>query len=357
MSDDNQTRWLGIAARLAAQAGFLSPSHESALQTVDADGSIRRFFRLRFADNSSAILIAPGETSMAAQKEAQAAWLIGRHLADCGVQVPRLYAFDTASQALLCEDLGTVQLCQVAAGLNQHDPGDRQKLVALYQKVIKALLAMQLQAAAGFSPAWCCDTPVYDKNLMLARESGYFLHAFWQDLLGQEEPTALAGEFGQLASMAALAPARFFLHRDFQSRNIMICNGRPRFIDYQGGRLGPLGYDLASLLIDPYAGLDVPMRYELLGFYLAELQKQLPVDEEVFRRQFLALALQRNLQILGAFAFLSQRRGKSFFAAYLQPAIESLNHLLANETFHFLPTLTGCAQRAVELLEAKKMTA
>jgi len=90
----------------------------------------------------------------------------------------------------------------------------------------------------------------------------------------------------------------------------------------------------------------------LLRFYLAELRQRLPVDEEAFHRYFLALAMQRNLQILGAFAFLSQRRGKSFFAAYLRPALASLNHLLADSMFSFMPTLTACARQATALLDS-----
>ncbi|HBT96291.1 MAG TPA: aminoglycoside phosphotransferase, partial [Desulfobulbaceae bacterium] len=285
-----------------------------------------------------------------AGKEARASWLIGRHLATSAAPTPHMYAFDETSLALLCEDLGDMRLFTLARALNQDDPADREKLLALYRQTVGALLAMQLQAAAGFNPDWCCDTPVYDRNLMLKRESGYFLRAFWCDLLGQKEPAALAAEFRQLAAIAAQAPAVFFLHRDFQSRNIMFHEDRPRFIDYQGGRLGPLAYDLASLLIDPYVGLDQAMRRELLRFYLAELRPRLPVDEEEFRRHFLALATQRNLQILGAFAFLSQRRGKTFFAAYLQPALTGLNHLLADGMFSFLPILKSCAQRAVDLL-------
>jgi len=347
----DEARWLAIANKLARRAGFAAD--DLALERVAADGSIRVFFRLRFTDGRRAILIAPGEASLAAQKEARAAWLIGRHLAAHAAPTPRMYAFDDDSLTLLCEDLGDIQLFTAARALNQNDPSDRDKLLGLYRQTLTALIAMQLQAATGFDPNWCCDTPVYDRNLMIERESGYFLRAFWRDLLGQEEPQALAAEFHQLAVMAAEAPAHFFLHRDFQSRNIMIHEGRPRFIDYQGGRLGPLGYDLASLLIDPYVGLDQAMQQELFHFYLTELRRRRPLDEEVFRRHFLALAMQRNLQILGAFAFLSQRRGKVFFAAYLRPALTSLNHLLADSLFTFLPTLKSCAQRAEELLKTE----
>jgi aminoglycoside/choline kinase family phosphotransferase len=348
MNEPGKARWLAIAAKLARRAGFTG---NLALEPVAADGSIRVFFRLRFSDGRRAMLIAPGDDSAAAQKEARASWLIGRHLATSAAPTPRMYAFDEDSLALLCEDLGNTQLFTVARALNQNDPADRETLLGLYRQTIGALLAMQLQAAEGFDPRWCCDTPVYDQNLMLERESGYFLRAFWRDFLGREGPQALAAEFHQLAKMAAQAPAKFFLHRDFQSRNIMIHEGRPRFIDYQGGRLGPLAYDLASLLIDPYVGLDQVMRQELLRFYLAELRRRRPVDEEEFRRHFLALAMQRNLQILGAFAFLSQRRGKTFFAAYLRPALASLNHLLADGMFSFLTALKSCARQATALLD------
>ncbi|MDR0476605.1 MAG: phosphotransferase, partial [Desulfobulbaceae bacterium] len=285
MNKNQPLNWHKTATHLTRLAGFAADG--LALESVAADGSMRVFFRLRFADGRRAILVAPGEVSTAARKEAWASWLIGRHLAACGAPTPTLYAFDESSLALLCEDFGSIQLFTVARTLNPNDPDDREKLLALYRQTISALLTMQFQAATDFDPNWCCDTPVYDKKLMLERESGYFLRALWRDLLGQEEPAALAEEFHRLADIATEAPAIFFLHRDFQSRNIMIHEGRPRFIDYQGGRLGPLGYDLASLLIDPYVGLDQTMREELLRFYLTELQKRMPVDEELFRRHFL----------------------------------------------------------------------
>ncbi|MDR3088996.1 MAG: phosphotransferase [Desulfobulbaceae bacterium] len=345
--DDAWQKLTELAATLSENAGFPGAL---TLEPLTADGSTRRFCRLRFVDGKSAVLIAPGSDHEAARREARASWLIGCHLAACDAPVPHQYAFDAASGALLCEDLGGVHLFTLAARLNRREPRGREQLRDLYQETIRALVAMQVRAADGFDPAWCCDTPKYDKNMMLTRESGYFLRAFWQDFLDQAEPAGLAAEFRLLAELAAQPLPVFFLHRDVQSRNIMIHAGRPRFIDYQGGRLGPLGYDLASLLIDPYVQLDESMREDLLLFYLERLRRLIPVDEEEFRRGYLALAAQRNLQILGAFAFLSQKRGKPFFAAYLRPALTSLNRLLADETLAFLPTLTECARRAENLL-------
>ncbi len=125
------------------------------------------------------------------------------------------------------------------------------------------------------------------------------------------------------------APSNFFLHRDFQCRNLMVHHNSVRFIDFQGGRLGPLAYDLASLLLDPYAGLPLSVQDHLTVVYLEALQQEIPYNPDQFRREYVFLALQRNLQILGAFAFLSQVRQKPFFAQFLRPALVSLSGLLA----------------------------
>jgi hypothetical protein len=189
---------------------------------------------------------------------------------------------------------------------------------------------MQVRAADGFETSWCWDTPVYDRELMLKRESGYFLQACCTDLLGLDfDRTVLEQTCEQLANDAAKAPVSYFLHRDFQSRNIMICNEQVRFIDFQGGRLGPLAYDLASLLIDPYIQLSREEQVHLLDVYLSALAEVSTYNPEQFRHEYVLLALQRNLQILGAFAFLSKVRRKPFFAQFLGPALDSLRGLLA----------------------------
>ena len=114
---------------------------------------------------------------------------------------------------------------------------------------------------------------------MIARESRYFLRSFWQEMCGREVPDGIDDEFQEIASQAAGNGPDVFLHRDFQSRNIMIKDGAVRFIDYQGGRLGPPGYDLASLLIDPYMGLSAEFQEEMLHYYLDVLSLQQSVDQ------------------------------------------------------------------------------
>ncbi|MCF6290460.1 MAG: phosphotransferase [Desulfobacterales bacterium] len=304
-----------------------------AVQPMAGDGSDRHFFRLTFRDGATLVAILPGpdEKSMA---EARAAHRIGIHLFQRGVPVPEILAFDPGSGALLCEDLGTV-LLQDAAALAS--PEER---LALYRQAIEVLVHMQLSGCQGFDPGWCWDTVRYDKELMLTRESGYFLEAFCKNDLGLKKlPKGLDREFQRLAARGAGSPAGFFLHRDFQSRNLMVLDNRIRVIDFQGGRLGPLPYDLASLLLDPYVALDGFLQKRLREYYLDLLEERLDIDRQRFRRDYAQLALQRNLQIIGAFAFLCREKHKKFFRPYLKPAVKSLYEQLAMTTGADYPCL------------------
>jgi aminoglycoside/choline kinase family phosphotransferase len=108
----------------------------------------------------------------------------------------------------------------------------------------------------------------------------------------------------------------------------MIAGEKIGILDWQGGRLGPLAYDLASLLIDPYTNLPVSEKDEVYDAYHQLLRRERPQGLASFEKSFPYLAIQRNLQILGAFSFLSRVRGKVYFENYIPGALESLRHLL-----------------------------
>jgi hypothetical protein len=164
---------------------------------------------------------------------------------------------------------------------------------------------------------------------MRQSEADYFKTAFLHGYLGlKEEWPELERSFLYLMEAASEAKPAFFLHRDFQSRNIMISGDRIGIVDWQAGRLGPLAYDVASLLIDPYTDLPTSTKGDLLDFYVQILTEHDPVMADGFLRQYPYLAIQRNLQILGAFGFLTKVRGKAYFATYIPAAVGSLNHLL-----------------------------
>lgn len=306
------------------------------------DGSPRQFFR--FAHGGEQLVAAfPAAEDAQELRESRSAWFIGRHLLDKGIALPNIKNWDRATGALIFEDLGDTRLQDLAQGSQG---------LQLYEKTVDQLAQMNVQGALGFESSWCWDSPRYDRQLMLARESGYFLRAFWQGLLGQEELPEFVYETKMLADKLEKADSGYFLHRDFQSRNVMVQDGQPRIIDFQGGRLGPLGYDLASLLIDPYVQLTAETQEHLLGRYYDAIAG-VGGSRDEFTTQYYFLAVQRNLQIIGAFSFLSEVRGKMFFADFIEPALNSLNDLLTHSLFDDFPALRNTAAQSSTLYRNK----
>lgn len=331
---------------LLGQCGMMPVPVESPFTIIQSDGSTRRFWRLRLGEDRGVVIVAPKGVTPAELAESRAAWKIGSHLRQRGVAVPELYGWDEESGTLCCEDLGDLRLHQLVVA------GSAAEKLHWYRQALRALVGLQLDGAAGFDPSWCWDSPHYDRTLMLERESGYFLRSFWNGLLGRETPVGIAEEFTAIADRAGSVESRFFLHRDCQSRNLMVQGERLHFIDFQGGRLGPLGYDLASLLLDPYAGLDSSLEEELLAEYLELVEARLPGAGTEVAASYPYLALQRNLQIVGAFAFLWKERGKPFFSEFLRPALRSLATRLARPPAHDFLVLRAMARQGLAALEA-----
>ncbi len=321
----SEQQLLDKARELLGAAGL--PCGDAMPDVVAPDGSNRRFWRF-----PGAIAVAPEDGEAVSMAEATAAWKIGRHLAAQGCAVPQIYGFDEQSGLLVMEDVGKSSLYLLVQQLKEQ--GDISGIRSLYLQVIEALVELQFLGKKGFLTEWCWESPVYDRELMLQKESGYFLSAWWQSLLGHDAPAGIEEEFTTLAERATQAPASFFLHRDCQSRNIFFMDNKPKFIDFQGGRLGPLGYDLASLLMDPYVGFSADMQEELLTCYLQLLRGyDSEISEERFRFWYADIALHRNLQIIGAFAFLSHQRQKTFFAQFIEPSVILLRQRLTASQF------------------------
>lgn len=337
------------ATRLLAQRWPEATPFITSIFLMEGDGSQRYFYRLQLSNYLSVIAVLPGWDSQLGSSEAHSAWHISRHLFKKGVPVPEPLAYDDSSHLILFEDLGDTRLYD----LLKRDGGLRDdQLFSLYRNVIKELVRMQVNGKENFDPAWCWQTSRYDRQLMLERESGYFLQSLCREHFSLDpDPDILLPEFEEIAGRAALAPADYFLHRDFQSRNIMIKDEAVRIIDFQGGRLGPLGYDLASLLIDPYTGISPELQETLYDEYVYELLKKVGYDPLALREEYHYLALQRNLQILGAFAFLAGQRNKTYFAAFIKPALLSMRALLAREERGNYPVLAGLIETCLENTE------
>jgi aminoglycoside/choline kinase family phosphotransferase len=220
-----------------------------------------------------------------------------------------------------------------------------------YRAVVDALIVLSREGAKGFDSAWTYQTPAYTRDLILERECRYFCDAFLRGYAGLESSfTELQDEFGCIADHALADAVQGFMHRDLQSRNIMLKNGRHYFIDFQGGRLGPLQYDLASLLIDPYVGLAREEQEELLDYAVQRLTVLHPAADRGFRRGFAHCALSRSLQILGAFGFLSTTKGKRRFDRYIPAALRGLAERLEDVGAPGFPKLQAAVAQAMEKL-------
>jgi aminoglycoside/choline kinase family phosphotransferase len=298
-------------------------------QPLAGDGSDRQFFRL--PGSPTKVLLwhpyAPGREV----NENDSYFHIGRHLREKGAPVPEIYHYCREEGWMLLEDLGDVSL----DGVLKTQTADTQ-IRFWYRQALEILVQMQIRGLEGFDTAWCFDTPVVDGPFLKERECLYFVLAFLQGYLGLKMAAIeLEADFDRLIQGAVATHGLYFLHRDFQSRNLMVKNGRLRLVDFQGARLGPLAYDLAALLIDPYVGLAPQRQEEFLDYYLQELKKRMAVDEAAFRQQYYYLALSRNLQILGAYGFLTKVKKKAYFARYIPAAVASLKGRLAEKPGEF----------------------
>ena len=313
------------------------PEYESApieKVKIKGDGSDRTWFRLRSADHTL-ILANHGIDPLAGRSEAASFVYIGNHLYAKDLPVPKIYWSDSFSGLVFVEDLGDADL-ETFAGSAQ----DRDRLKSLYRAIIQDLVKLSTAGKDGFDLSWTYQTPYYDVPMILEKECRYFLDEFLNGYLKLAVAfNTLEGEFTNLAQKAAQIEVFGFMHRDFQHRNIMIKNGSPHFIDFQGGRIGPITYDLASLIIDPYIEIPKDWGPTLVRYCYEEYKKYVAVDEAVFMSGFYACCLTRNLQILGAYSFLSRKKNKPQFEKYIPTAVATLKHNLSNYKELDLPGL------------------
>ena len=310
-------------ARKALEAVFPGDEKGVAWSKLKGDGSDRTWYRVT-RGNDSLVMVDHDPCAEPEVCEADSFAAIGRHLYDRGIPVPRIFAYDRPSGLLVLEDLGDLNLQRLV-----HRSVNAEEVDRHYRSVIDLLIVMGVEGAKGFDIKHTYQTPYYDRELILEKESRYFVNAFLNGYLGlKTEFENYQGEFELLAQGAIEHPYNGLLHRDFQSRNILVKQGSYYFIDFQGARLGPLLYDLASLLIDPYVALPQTVQDRLLEYYLKRLSDHMTVDEDKCLHAYQHCAINRNLQIMGAFAFLSRNKGKKTFENYIPPALESLKRNL-----------------------------
>ncbi len=305
--------------------------------SISADGSDRRFRRVSFHGRAAVQIVpAASETGIL---ESWSFFQIGSYLFRAGVPVPEIFYFDRDSGILVVEDLGDTLFYHVVQSLKRH--GRTLDLFHVYRDAVGLLIDFQRLSTPNFNTAWCFDTPRYNGEFAWEREALYFMDFFLEGYCGFRLSASLRSELSGLChSVDAAGSEPVLIHRDFQSRNIMIKHDRFRIIDFQGARLGPWGYDLASLLYDPYVDLPEEMRDRLLDLYLTNaIGSSWSVTKAEMIDEFYCAALLRTLQVLGAFSFLSREKKRSFFVPFIKPALKNLYVLVHKEGFSALSDL------------------
>ena len=272
-------------------------------------------------------------------REENAAFLeFSRHFRKHGLPVPEIYAQDLDHGAYLEEDLGDTSLFEF---LSKHRTGEQiaAPVVDAYRKVIATLPRFQVEAGRDLNYKVCYPRGSFDRQ-SIAWDLNYFKYYFLRLAGIPFSEQALEDDFSRLTKFLLSAGRDYFLYRDFQSRNIMLRDGQPYFLDYQGGRKGALQYDVASLLYDAKADLPPDLRQQLLDHYLDTLAGFIDLKRDAFMKHYYAYVYIRIMQALGAYGFRGFYERKVHFLQSVPYALKNLRWLLHNVTLPIaLPTL------------------
>jgi aminoglycoside/choline kinase family phosphotransferase len=277
-------------------------------------------------------------------REENAAFLeFSRHFRRHGLPVPEIYREALAENAYLEEDLGDITLFEF---LHQHRSGDEiaEPAVAAYRRVVELLPRFQVEAGRDLNYKVCYPRASFDRQ-SISWDLNYFKYYFLRLAGVPFSEQALEDDFNRLTRFLLAAPRDYFLYRDFQSRNIMLRDGQPWFLDYQGGRKGALHYDVASLLFDGKADLPPALRQSLLEHYMDALTGFLPLDRGLFLEHYYAFVYVRIMQALGAYGFRGFYERKAHFLQSVPYALKNLRWLAHNVKLPIaLPALMSAFQ-------------
>jgi aminoglycoside/choline kinase family phosphotransferase len=327
---------MDILKELFARHFHSPPTYVQPLQG-ELGGSGRKIIRLS-NEKASAIGILYGV------REENVAFLeFSKHFRRHGLPVPEIYAEDLEHGAYLEQDLGDTTLFEF---LSKNRTGETiaPSVVDAYRKVVALLPKFQVEAGRDLDYSACYPIGSFDRQ-SIAWDLNYFKYYFLRLAGIPFNEQALENDFGCLTDFLLTARRDYFLYRDFQSRNILLHDGRPFFVDYQGGRKGALQYDLASLLYDAKADLPQALRQQLLEHYLENLRNFTDVSREEFLRHYYAYVYVRIMQALGAYGFRGFYERRVHFLQSVPYALKNLRWLLHNVKLPVvLPTLTAAFQ-------------
>jgi aminoglycoside/choline kinase family phosphotransferase len=315
-----------------------------AILEMAADGSTRQYFRLLGGDRKTVVgAIGPDH------EENRAFLSFARAFRRVGLPVPEIIDEDREAGVWLSEDLGDTTLFQA---LTEARAGREETLFPegaeeLFRRALTVLPRFQVQGHEAVDYRLAYPRQAFDRR-SIRWDLNYFKYHFLKLAHVGFNEQRLEDDFSRLTGFLLEADSDYFLYRDFQSRNIMIRDGQPWFIDFQGGRKGALQYDLASLLYDAKANLPSPVRERLLDHYLKALSDHTSFDEDRFRDQYQGFVLVRLMQAMGAFGYRGFFERKRRFLESVPFAAKNLGGLVASGLPTPLPELEAVFGRIAD---------
>ena len=304
------------------------------IKSLRSDGSERKIYRVIVGKHTVIGIVGVDYHENAAFLE------FSKHFRKFGLRVPEIYIEDPDAGAYLEEDFGDVILFDWMMKIREQH-GFNDAIKEMYKAVVEYLPRFQIEAGKTIDYSYCYQHQEFGIDSMhwdLHYFKRQFLNYFYKKKINHTE---LEKDFNRLIKFLLHEPLKYFLYRDFQSRNVMIKDGLPHFIDYQSGRKGALQYDLASLLYDAKANLPEDFREEMIEVYLKKARQMTRVNPRRFRKYFYGFVLIRIMQAFGAYGYLSAVKGKTHFFKSVPFAIKNLETLLNKniDILNQLPTL------------------
>lgn len=294
--------------------------------TLPISGSARTYFRL--SKNELTAIGAFNEDVL----ENKAFIYLTKHFLSKGIKVPMFYGASDDQRVYLLEDLGDTTLFSL---LDQSQ--DSESVKQLYHRALHNLYTIQSKGAEGLDFTQCYPVEAFDREAILW-DLDYFKYYFLKLAGISFNEAKLQDSFNALSESVLQQKNDFFMFRDFQARNIMYRDGSLYYIDYQGGRKGPLSYDLASLLFNSRANLSQALREEYLLHYM-QIAGFDRAEQEVFRKEYHMAALLRVLQALGAYGYRGYFERKKYFLSAIPYGLKNLSWLLENASLDIDPYL------------------
>lgn len=303
------------------------------VKQLSGAGSNRQYYRLVGSEGNSVIGVI-GEN----QKENHAFLAIAKQMYSKGIKVPKILAVSADEMIYLQEDLGDISIFNLIDKAKKDDHPWDADITGLLHQIMRDLPKIQFETASGFDFTNCVRESVFSP-MVIRWDLNYFKYCFLKLTRLPIDEMKLEEEFFLLenALMSAFdVDAKTFLYRDFQSRNVMIKDNKPYYIDFQSGYHGPLYYDVASFLWQARAAYPNDLRESLVDTYLESLQQYYKIDKEDFKQKLQYYVFFRLLQVLGAYGFRGLYEHKTMFIA---PIAQALSQLLELNLYPYLHSL------------------